>query len=1021
MSESLEDEHSEDEDVIGPTENEAVKTIIGNRPSKEPRDDMRIPTRKVIKRDRGLVEALTLPKISLYNMRSLWPKIKNLSDDISLRETDICFLTEIWEIKEKKKHQRSIKEMLEMKNIHYISTPRQGTKRGGGVAIAYSRDKFHVSKLNIDVPKPIECLFALVKPISTVGKARKIIAICFYCPPRSKSKAKLVDLISSQISRLRTEHKGCGIIMCGDRNDLKVDQLATVDPSLKQIVTFPTNKNLDKTLDIVMTDLKHGYQEPIRLKAIETDNENEGVPSDHWGVEVSPRTNSTTTVANTKKEVFVVQPMPDSLVTEFGPKLLTEDWNCLKDGLNSTQMVDVFEDAAEKLVNENFPKKSVTVRQGELPYFTEELKAMRRKRNRIYQQSGKSERYYRIKAEFETKVKSEAQKYKNRILCEVNDGKRGSGYSAIRKLGNGPSDWDKKKEFQIPSYCEKGLTPQEAANRLADHFSAISQTVQPLDPSKFYPALKEAVQEGKASLIKPKLSQHDVYMKFKKVKKPNSSVKGDIPKKLLNEYAFLWAGPVAKIFNKIIETSEWPAQWKIEHAVPLHKTGDPRLVKDEDDVRTISKTKFLSKVLENILGDWLMPILEKYVDPGQCGGLKNTSIQHYLVKLLDFIHCGLDRRTPHAVVLAALDLSKAYNRGDHQKVIEDLYDMHTPNWLLSLLVSYLSERSLVLKYQKTEAEPKYLPGGFGAGTWMGGFLFLVKFNGICLRPPIPRPISGNEAIQLKYIDDSTKAATVNLKKSLIPDPITRPFPLQYHERTKMILNPEENILQDELERFAKEVAENNLVINTKKSLIMMCNPSRKYDFPPEFKIGPNSLEVRSSLKILGVMVQNDLRWDEHVAEMTRKASKNIWVLRRMKNLGIDEKTICNFWKAEGRVHLETAAAVWASSLTIQQKRHLQRVEHRAVAAFSEKREDPVISCSRLGLEPLEARRRKLCIKFAKSTVEKSRHGDMFVKLEKPHQSRGKVNREWREPICHTKRHLKSAVPYLTRLLNGETM
>ena len=82
---------------------------------------------------------------------------------------------------------------------------------------------------------------------------------------------------------------------------------------------------------------------------------------------------------------------------------------------------------------------------------------------------------------------------------------------------------------------------------------------------------------------------------------------------------------------------------------------------------------------------------------------------------------------------------------------------------------------------------------------MGGFLFLVKFNGICLRPPIPRKMSGNEAIQLKYIDDSTKAATVNLKKSLIPDPTTRPFPIQYHERTKMILNPEENILQEELE------------------------------------------------------------------------------------------------------------------------------------------------------------------------------------------------------------------------------
>ena len=75
----------------------------------------------------------------------------------------------------------------------------------------------------------------------------------------------------------------------------------------------------------------------------------------------------------------------------------------------------------------------------------------------------------------------------------------------------------------------------------------------------------------------------------------------------------------------------------------------------------------------------------------------------------------------------------------------------------------------------------------------------------------------------------------------------------------------------------------------------------------------------------------------------------------------------------------------------------------------------------LGLEPLEERRRKLCMKFAKSTVEKSRHGDMFKKLEKPHQSRGNVNREWREPTCHTKRHLKSALPYLTRLLNGEAV
>ena len=236
----------------------------------------------------------------------------------------------------------------------------------------------------------------------------------------------------------------------------------------------------------------------------------------------------------------------------------------------------------------------------------------------------------------------------------------------------------------------------------------------------------------------------------------------------------------------------------------------------------------------------------------------------------------------------------------------------------------------------------------------------------------------------------------------------------------MILDPQENILQDELDRFEKEVRESNLVINKKKSQVMMCNPSKKYDFPPEFSIGGSDwLEVRSSLKLLGIMVQEDLRWGEQVALMTKKASRKIWVMRRMKKLGLDEKTISGFWNAEGRVHLEAASVVWGSGLTAHLAQHLQRVEHRAVAAFSEKMEDPRISCQRLGLEPLDVRRQKLALKFAKRTIKKSRHDHIFTKLDNPHEKRGKVKKEWREPVCRTRRHFKSALPYLTRLLNGE--
>ena len=69
------------------------------------------------------------------------------------RETDIGFLTEVWEKKENKKHQFKLEEMLEMSGVKYISTPRPGAQRGGGAAIAVRTGKFSITKLNIPMPR----------------------------------------------------------------------------------------------------------------------------------------------------------------------------------------------------------------------------------------------------------------------------------------------------------------------------------------------------------------------------------------------------------------------------------------------------------------------------------------------------------------------------------------------------------------------------------------------------------------------------------------------------------------------------------------------------------------------------------------------------------------------------------------------------------------------------------------------------------------------------------------------------
>ena len=65
----------------------------------------------------------------------------------------------------------------------------------------------------------------------------------------------------------------------------------------------------------------------------------------------------------------------------------------------------------------------------------------------------------------------------------------------------------------------------------------------------------------------------------------------------ITEFAYEYAKPATIMYNKIIQTCDWPTQWKVEQAVVLNKCKT-RPPQDEEDLRTISKTQLLSKVLE---------------------------------------------------------------------------------------------------------------------------------------------------------------------------------------------------------------------------------------------------------------------------------------------------------------------------------------------------------------------------------------------------------------------------------------
>ena len=109
MDSSVHSDMSERENVI--YFSHPIPTLIGYRPisviSERPPH-----CRKTIRRDNKVVQALTLPRITNYNMRSLFPKLGNFARDMIERESDISFLTEVWQKQENKNTSLSWKSYL---------------------------------------------------------------------------------------------------------------------------------------------------------------------------------------------------------------------------------------------------------------------------------------------------------------------------------------------------------------------------------------------------------------------------------------------------------------------------------------------------------------------------------------------------------------------------------------------------------------------------------------------------------------------------------------------------------------------------------------------------------------------------------------------------------------------------------------------------------------------------------------------------------------------------------------------
>ena len=171
------------------------------------------------------------------------------------------------------------------------------------------------------------------------------------------------------------------------------------------------------------------------------------------------------------------------------------------------------------------------------------------------------------------------------------------------------------------------------------------------------------------------------------------------------------------------------------------------------------------------------------------------------------------------------------------------------------------------------------------------------------------------------------AVSINLKQCLVPDQKEKSRPLNYHERTGHVLPSESNLLQYYIHDAEKFTTVNKMVINKKKTKLISFNKSRKWDFPPELKFSDGTIiEYAPDMKIVGVILSENLSWFKNTQYICDKARQKLWILRRMLQYNLNTETMFDVYTKEVRSILELAVPVWHSGLTKKQSRDIERIQ-----------------------------------------------------------------------------------------------
>ena len=824
------------------------------------------------------------PLILNINCRSIINKVDELKDICYKLKPIIVCLTETW-MDQTVPQSYIVPEGYSIirKDRTDNFKQRYGKANGGGVAILHKKN-VKIKLKNIG-DKDDEVLW-----VEVMAKRRFLLGLVY--------RATYTDILTETEgntklnSSLETAHAiSDNVILVGDLNcDTESPNPDNITKSLleicsvyqlTQMITTPTRIAEDSktTIDHIWAD---------KNKDLIHDSGTFMGISDHFGTYAMLNTN----LRKETKKSKLRRNWRNYNVSEYRETLSRcieesniDDLINLKDINGSLQALT---EAIQCATNQHAPMIEVKERNKEknIPWFNKEIAAKKEEKNKLLKL------YYLLR---DPSDKAKARKLNNEINHMKEKKKKAYYTDKLEKSEGDPKQtWDILKELTNGYTAKDDIEPdnmtQEESNKYNDYFATVGSEIQ----KKLNIKNSEVTTKQTGFTFTPE-SEESIMKLIDRIR-TNVAVGNDgINAKVLKDAKDVIAPTLAKIINTGYDINKFPDQLKIASIKPVHKKNCPN---EPANYRPISILPILSKVFERSAVDQLVKYLEKnnLLTACQHAYRRGHSTTTCLAEITNKIYKSLDNGL--IVGVASMDLSKAFDAISHTHLLQKLSNMGLHEDSVKWIESYLESRKQKTKFKNFTSEESIVTSGVPQGSILGPILFLCFTNDLTNDFPEDKVVS--------YADDSQFIVTgMNMgevKKKL------------------------ENIVM-KAEKWYKV---NSLMSNPSKTEVIIFT-KRKHNTIPVISILENNqeinLEVKSEVKVLGVLIDKNLTWDTHITKLRNKTTGIVRHLHKVNKL-LPMKSKLQLYDSLVASHLSYADIIW-SGCSQANKQKLQCVQNFA--------------------------------------------------------------------------------------------